>query len=42
MCGGSVWENEPWRPFSSRYRPGAGALNDIELPFSGENESAVA
>jgi hypothetical protein len=42
MCGGSVWENEPRRPFSSPDRRGAGAPNDIELPFSSENETAVA
>jgi hypothetical protein len=42
MCGGSVWENEPWRPFSSPDRHGAGELNEIELPFSSENETAAA
>jgi hypothetical protein len=42
MCGGSVWENQPWRPFSSPYRRAAGAANSIELPFSSENETAAA
>jgi RNA polymerase sigma factor (sigma-70 family) len=31
MCGGSVWENQAWRPFSSPDRRGAGTANDIEL-----------
>jgi hypothetical protein len=42
MCGGSVWENEQWRPFSSPDRRSAGTANDIDLPFSSERETAVA
>jgi hypothetical protein len=42
MCGGSVWENQPWRPFSSPDRRAAGAANGIELPFRSENETAAA
>jgi hypothetical protein len=42
MCGGSAWENQPWRPFSSSDRRGAGAANGIELPSSSENETAAA
>jgi hypothetical protein len=42
MCGGSVWENQPWRPFSSPDRRYAGAFNEIELPFSGDSDTAAA
>src|SRR5919201_5158623 len=42
MCGGSVWENQPCRPFSSPDRRAAVAGNRVELPVTSENETAAA